>query len=193
MEGDAQLWQEVLEALNRLSTAHTYRMRTGPVVVEVDQRSSPPSSRMVVSSGGVQTEIVQVGDQAWMLTAGICRLLPRQQSAAMAPTRPPRPQDITGVVRILGRTPGAHTTPRGEVRPVYVYEYESDVEQPGAGRVRARTRLSVDRETTLPLRMALEPLGATPGSSTRPGTWEADFYDFGADIRITVPPECPRS
>lgn len=213
VEGNRQWWREVAESFDRLSRARTYRVRVqisnGPAGIggwtwEFSSTGSAPASRMVMvlSRGGqeIRTETVQIGDQVYQRTSGLsgspprCVKLPAQRQGFLSAWAPPKPQDIKGTVRMLGKTAGAHRTPGGQLRPVYVYEFQ--VQPPGEPVV--QNSLAVDRETGLPLRMTFRSTGTGgPGGPTGPGTappqaMTFDYYDHGAPIRITLPAGCPR-
>lgn len=187
VEGDRRLWEELQRALAHLSSPTTYRMRVPFTEIEYDGRQNPPALRAVTSSGGIQTELVQIGQRAWtVLRMGQgYRPFCRQQDTAQrsleqwfAPTRP------QGRVQVLGRRAGEVKTPKGETRPVYLYTFLSEMELPGQGRVKSRTEVAVDRERGVPLQVASYPEGE------RGGGLVIQYYDFGASLSIALPPEC---
>ncbi|MCS7173238.1 MAG: hypothetical protein N0A24_07570 [Armatimonadetes bacterium] len=214
VEGNPQWWCEVAESFDRLARVRTYRMRmtpsagtagVGSSVWEFAHAGPARASRMVTrwSQGGreFQVETVQIGNDVWQRTSGPAGTqvrwvkLQAPPASLPGPWDPARPQDVgAGTVRMLSKAAGTHRTPRGQVRAVYVYEFQ--VQRPGA--VTVHNSLAVDRQTGLPLRLTIRSAeGGGPAGPAGPGiappqAFTMEYYDHGAAIRITVPAGCPR-
>ncbi len=168
VNGDAQAWQEVGEAMARLASLRTYRVRAEVAQGQtmVMEFVNPDRSRTVMAGG--QVEVIRVGKEHRFRVAGgpwQCR------------TAGPTPQVPTGTPQegqaevTVERGPDAQVD--GERTRTYRYWFGPQRE--------TVTHLYVSVQTGLPRRMQLvDPQGRVQVTM--------DYGDFNAHIEITLPP-----
>lgn len=168
VKGDPRAWQEVSQALGRLASLRTYRVRADMAQGQtmVMEFVNPDRSRMVMAGGQVET--VRVGNEVRFRMAGG----PWQCRATMPLPEAPRAMPPAGEVEVtVERGPDAQVG--GERTRTYRYWFGS--------RRDMITRLYVSVRTGLPRRMqVLDAQGRVQMTM--------DYVDFNAPIRIELPP-----
>ncbi len=168
VNGDAQAWREVGQAMAKLAALRSYRIRSdmGQGETMVVEFVNPDRMRMVM--GGGELEVVRVGGEQRVRMAGgpwQCRMM-------FPAPQPPSGGPPEGETRVTVQR-GPNRKLGGEETRTYRYWFGSKPD--------AVMHLYVSVRTGLPRRLqVLDQAGKVQTTM--------DYTDFNADIRISLPP-----
>ena len=191
--GDVAAWRESQAAFKRLWTLSAYRMKltssdeSTVIVTEIVRPNSFHSVSRVATGTGVQTdEWIFVNEQIRQRTTGASGVLGEWQ-CSKSPTRsvpsgPSRfdPFDPLGTNGTVDVSRGPDTIIDGA--PVWTYQYIiHQADTPLGPTMRKKDTIYVGEASRLPRRIVNASASGNVDGIT-------DFYDYGANIVITLPP-----
>jgi len=176
VKGDQAAWKEVTAALGKLNTLAGYRMKMPTpggqtMIVEVTQGGN--AMRATVQGQGGGMEMIRVGDQSrYRMTAPGA---PPGWTCEGMPSIP-RAGDLAALQGTVDVARGQDSAIDGEAMHVYLYTIDASAAgQSGT----VKSTLYVGAGNGLPRRIVMAAGGIEQ---------TADYYDYGASIRITLPP-----
>ncbi len=172
VKGDAKAWAEISAALGKLTKLKSYRAKvvaagpSGPMVTQMDF-VNPGNFHSKTTVGGSTVEVVQVGPAVRVRSGGgnwICSAQPQD---------PPNmdPEKMWGEVTA---SRGAEATIAGVRTKSYTFAWKNEI-------MTTKTRLFVAVADVLPRRAEVLNEDGSVVMTT-------DYYDFDANIKITLPP-----